>query len=372
MKMSYLYWPGMFFSTAFGAGIFFLPQSVGPNVLGMTLFLELIFPAACLSSLIHYFFYRFISDNLHKDYLSASSAFIGNRVAPILCVFFILAMLMIVIINFTTLTNLLCNLADAGVKERFAISCGISLLLTAGYIIFHSDIGRLVSKISLVSILMVSFLAILFFLLPARNPPLPNIGITTVNSLMLFPIFLFTFNFTSCIQRFIRSNKKPDPRHILLGTFIILCFLLVVVISVSRLLMPDDIFTINNNNTDALSYVSVLTTSPVIVGSSLILIILMTSGAFLGTLTGVVDGAKSLGIRKVVFVLLANSALCVTAGTLNLSIIKMISAWSMPVIVITVFLIPALYYLKNGNGLMQLGAVVILFSGLAVISIPFI
>lgn len=56
MKISHLYWPVTFFSTAFGAGIFFLPQAVGPGVLGMKVFMLFIVIAMSVSMMAHYLF----------------------------------------------------------------------------------------------------------------------------------------------------------------------------------------------------------------------------------------------------------------------------------------------------------------------------
>lgn len=50
-------------------------------------------------------FFKFIISHPEKDFLAASSTFIGERAAAIVCVLFILSMIIIVLINFITLVQ---------------------------------------------------------------------------------------------------------------------------------------------------------------------------------------------------------------------------------------------------------------------------
>lgn len=160
MKISHLYWPVTFFSTAFGAGIFFLPQAVGPGVLGMNVFMLFIVIAMSVSMMAHYLFFKFIISHPEKDFLAASSTFIGERAAAIVCVLFILSMIIIVLINFITLVNVVASFFHNGFWVRGGISLLLSAALSAAWLAFSQRIEHLISRMALVSIVLVAILAV--------------------------------------------------------------------------------------------------------------------------------------------------------------------------------------------------------------------
>ncbi|AIA46365.1 threonine/serine transporter [Serratia sp. FS14] len=190
MKISHLYWPVTFFSTAFGAGIFFLPQAVGPGVLGMKAFMLFIVIAMSVSMMAHYLFFKFIISHPQKDFLAASSTFIGERAAAIVCVLFILSMIIIVLINFITLVNVVASFLHDGFWVRGGVSLLLSAALSAAWLAFSQRIEHLISRMALVSIVLVAILTLFFLLQPAgaqRTPAPPSISLQT---LVLLPIFL--------------------------------------------------------------------------------------------------------------------------------------------------------------------------------------
>lgn len=372
MKNSSLYWPVTFFSTAFGAGIFFLPQVVGPAVLGMESFLLFISIAMIVSLMAHYLFFKFIISHPEKDFLAASSQFIGRRFASIICVLFILSMMIIVLINFIALINVVTSFFH----DHFFIRCGISLLLSSAlsvaWLIFNKKIERLISRMALISIVLVAMLALFFLFQPISRQPYPVANMISLQTLALLPIFLFTFNFTPCIQRFAKSAAIPDAKNILIGKIVIISFITIIVIAISRLLTLEDISIINNRNVDALFYTASLTGNQTVWFGAALLLSLLTGGAYIGTLTGVIDGITSFRIANKTTILACNTLICTVIGAINPSIIKIIANGSMPVIVTTVFFIPSMYFLMQGNNTQKIIGSLVLLSGIAVITTLFI
>lgn len=369
MKISHLYWPVTFFSTAFGAGIFFLPQAVGPGVLGMKVFMLFIVIAMSVSMMAHYLFFKFIISHPEKDFLAASSTFIGERAAAIVCVLFILSMIIIVLINFITLVNVVASFFHNGFWVRGGISLLLSAALSVAWLAFSQRIEHLISRMALVSIVLVAILAVFFLLQPAGGQQAvqapPGISLQTW---LLLPIFLFTFNFTPCIQRFAKSALRPQARSILFGKVLIMAFIVMIVIAISRLLTLDDISIINSRNVDALFYTAGLTGNATAWLGAALLLCLLTGGAYIGTLTGVIDGITSFGVAGKKRIIAGNIVVCTFIGAINPSIIKIISGWSIPVIVMTVFFIPSLYFLLRGDGRQKGIGVVVLGCGIAVIA----
>lgn len=372
MRISYLYWPVTFFSTAFGAGIFFLPQAVGPVVLGMVPFFVFITGAMLVSLLAHYLFFKFISFHPDKDYLAASSEFIGHRSAFIICLLFIVSMMIIVIINFIALVNVVSSIFSDSLIVRFFVSLFLSSALSVIWLLFNREVEKLISRIALLSIISVAGIAAFFFFQPVREQliNLPDMG--SFKSVALLPVFLFTFNFTPCIQRFTKSSENPKARKLIAGKIIIFVFALIFVLSVSRLLTPEDINVINHRNIDALSYTANLSGNQAVWFGAALLLSLLTAGAYTGTLTGVIDGIGSFGTLNKRVILICNIFICTVFGTANPSIVKIIANGSMPIIVTTVFFIPSVYFIIKGWMLMKIVGTLVLLSGCAVIVTMFI
>lgn len=372
MRISDLYWPVTFFSTAFGAGIFFLPQAVGPIVLGMVPFIVFITGAMLVSLMAHYVFFKFISFHPEKDYLAASSKFIGRRSASVTCALFIVSMMIIVLINFIALVNVVSSFLSDSLTVRFFVSLLLSSALSAVWLLFNTEVEKLISRIALLSIISVAGVAVFFFFQPVREQLLDLPGMDSVNSLTLLPVFLFTFNFTPCIQRFTKNSGNPEARKLVAGKIIIFVFILVFVLAVSRLLTPEDINIINHRNIDALSYTANLTGNQAVWFCAALLVSLLTAGAYTGTLTGVIDGIDSFGALNKRFILSCNIFICTVVGTANPDIVKIIANGSMPVIVTTVFFIPSIYFIIKGCMLMKIIGTLVLLSGTAVIVTLFI
>lgn len=372
MRISYLYWPVTFFSTAFGAGIFFLPQAVGPVVLGIVPFFVFITGAMLVSLIAHYLFFKFISSHPDKDYLAASSKFIGRRSASVICALFIVSMMIIVIINFIALVNVVSSFLSDSLIVRFFVSLFLSFALSVTWLLFNNEVEKLISRIALLSIISVAGVAVFFYFQPVREQLIILPDINSFNSLALLPVFLFTFNFTPCIQRFTKSSENPEARKLIAGKIIIFTFILIFILAVSRLLTPEDINIINHKNIDALSYTANLSGNQAVWFGAALLLSLLTAGAYTGTLTGVIDGIGSFGVLNKMVILICNIFICTLFGTANLSIVKIIANGSMPVIVTTVFFIPSIYFIIKGSILMKILGILVLLSGCAVIVTLFI
>lgn len=372
MRIAYLYWPVTFFSTAFGAGIFFLPQAVGPVVLGMVPFLVFITGAMLVSLMAHYLFFKFINFHPEKDYLAAASKFVGHRSASVVCALFIVSMMIIVLINFIALVNVVSSFLSESLIVRFFVSLFLSSALSMAWLLFNAEVEKLISRIALLSIISVAGVAVFLFFQPAREQLINLSGMDSFNSLALLPVFLFTFNFTPCIQRFTKTSGNPESLKLVAGKIIIFAFILIFVLAVSRLLTPEDINIINHRNIDALSYTANLSGNQAVWFGAALLLCLLTAGAYTGTLTGVIDGIGSFGALNKRVILSCNIFICTVFGTANPSIVKIIANGSMPVIVTTVFFIPSVYFIIKGCMRMKIVGTLVLLSGSAVIVTLFI
>lgn len=156
------------------------------------------------------------------------------------------------------------------------------------------------------------------------------------------------------------------------GKIIIFTFILFFVIAIIRLLTPEDINLISTRNIDALSYAVSLTGDQLVWFGAALLLSLLTTGAYTGTLTGVIDGIGSFGALNKKLILGCNILICTLIGTANPSIVKIIANGSMPVIVTTVFFIPSVYFIMKGSILLKIIGSLVLISGIAVITTLFI
>ncbi|WP_052012071.1 hypothetical protein [Pectobacterium polaris] len=163
------------------------------------------------------------------------------------------------------------------------------------------------------------------------------------------------------------SHAKKDVSTIITGVIIIFLFVSLTIFSLSKVLSIHDLFIIKENNNDALSYAAKHTNNYIICIASTLLIACVTSGAYAGTLMGIVDSAESLGFKNRFFVLIVNAIICIAVGTINPSIIKIISNLSVPIIIATVFIIPSVYFIKNGGYVMKATASFVLCSGITVL-----
>ncbi|HAZ3906575.1 TPA: threonine/serine transporter [Escherichia coli] len=347
MKINSIQWPATFFATSFGAGIFFLPQTVGPKVIGTHGTITILIVSSLVSLLGQFTFYKFILITDKKEYVSSAILFIGNKAANAISIAFILSMLLIAIINITTMINIICfNLNGSA---RIVVSLIISTILGSSFIFFNSKIEHLASGIAFPTLLIVLFLSIYFYSHPAHPHATEIQSISTGNLLILFPVVLFSFNFSPCIQRFAQNKKDTDGdlRFFLFGILLILIFISFIVFSLSNIFSPSDIKDMREINSDALSYSANVTKNSLIAYISILTMILITSGAYTGTLTGIVDTIVSLGFKNKTLIASVVSVITFIAGEANFEIIKVIAALSTPIIAITVFIIPSAFFLKT-------------------------
>ena len=364
-----LQWPVTFFATSFGAGIFFLPQTIGPKVIGVSGTIIILFLSALISLSGQFTFYKFILITDKKDYVSSAQLFIGNKAASAISIAFILSMLLIAIINMTTMINIICFHLNINGSERIYVSMITSIILCFLFTIFNSKIERLTSGIALPTLLIVLFLSIYFYSqpYPSAHTTLQEFNIS--NLLILFPVVLFSFNFSPCIQRFAQCKKTAgDLRFFLLGVLLILTFISFVTFSLSNIFSLSDIKEIREINSDALSYSANVTKNSVIAYIAILTMILITSGAYTGTLTGIVDTIASLGFKNKLLISSIVSIITFIASAANFEIIKVIAALSTPIIAITVFIIPSAFFLKinSNSSLRKLLLVINLFIGIGI------
>ncbi|EAT2146251.1 hypothetical protein F6541_24600 [Salmonella enterica] len=349
MKINSIQWPVTFFATSFGAGIFFLPQTVGPKVIGTHGTITILILSSLVSLLGQFTFYRFILITDKKEYVSSAILFIGKKAANTISIAFLLSMLLIAIINITTMINIICFSLSLNGSERIFVSLIISATLGSSFIFFNSKIEHLASGIAFPSLLIVLFLSIYFYSHPAHPHSTEIQNISTSNLLTLFPVVLFSFNFSPCIQRFAQNKKDTagDLRFFMFGILLILIFISFIVFSLSNIFSPSDIKNMREINSDALSYSANVTKNSFVAYISILTMILITSGAYTGTLTGVVDTIVSLGFKNKTLIVFVVSVITFIAGEANFEIIKVIAALSTPIIAITVFIIPSAFFLKT-------------------------
>ncbi|AZT39642.1 threonine/serine transporter (plasmid) [Salmonella enterica subsp. enterica serovar Karamoja] len=365
MKKTDIYWPVTFFSTAFGAGIFYLPQTVGPRIIGIRMFFIYLIISMLISAITHSLFYRFISIHQDRNYLKSTALLIGDKASKIVSGLFILSMQIIILINFLTLDNIYISFFKNNIITRLAVSLILSTFLSLAWLMFNKKIERFIAKIALLTILMTLLIATsLYFQKPEITQPPINGNYLNSFRVSLLPVLLFTFNFTPCIQRFSKSSERINVKAIIIGTGIIAAFICLITISLSQHLNFNDLILLRQKNLDSLFYTTKLTNNQYLTLISILLMTLITCGAYVGTLTGVMDGVLSFGIKKIKPVLLANIIFCTLVGTLNPAVIKIISQWSMPIIIGIVYIIPSIYFLTKKAKNYKYESIIVLMAGL--------
>ncbi|MGE9527187.1 hypothetical protein, partial [Escherichia coli] len=98
-----------------------------------------------------------------KEYVSSAILFIGKKAANAISIAFLLSMLLIAIINITTMINIICFSLSLNGSERIFVSLIISATLGSSFIFFNSKIEHLASGIAFPSLLIVLFLSIYFY-----------------------------------------------------------------------------------------------------------------------------------------------------------------------------------------------------------------
>lgn len=367
LEINSLRWAITFFSTAFGAGVFYLPQSVGPGVSSPVQFIMMSVTCALISFCAHYQLYKFIQASEKKMMLDAIEINYGPKIAKAICFLFLLSMMSIAFINFITIVNLLMPYGNNSIITRFISSFAICLILCFSWLKFDKNIEILTSKISALTIITIFIVAITFLNLKSNN--LTSTKPTNFFTSM-FPILLFVFNFSPSIQRFAQQsfirNNKTAALSMGIGAIVILIFIVLFCFSISHILNADDYIALQTNNLDALSFASRKSGLFVIVLISMLAILLATTGAYVGTLTGIVDSLMSFGFerkRLSVFLIFALSTLF---ATVNFSVLKSISFISLPVITITIFFIPSIYFLRKKENMIV--SLIVLLSGITALS----
>ncbi|WAH51429.1 hypothetical protein LMA04_15085 [Pseudescherichia vulneris] len=366
-EINKLRWPITFFSTAFGAGVFYLPQSVGPGVSSPVKFIMMSVICALISFCVHYQLYKFIQSSKKKMMLDAIEINYGPKIAKAICFLFLLSMISIALINFMTIVNLLVPNENNSIITRFALSFAVCLVLCFSWLKFDKDIAMFISKISILTIIAIIVLAILFLNLKGGT-----LAANTSNQFLtaMFPILLFVFNFSPSIQRFAQQptiqKSKIAALSIGTGVLIILIFIFLFCFCLSHVLNAGDYLSLRNNNLDALSFASHKSGLFIVKLISILAILLATIGAYVGTLTGIVDSLTSFGFERRGLSVLSIFILSVLVATVNFSILKTISFISLPIITLTVFFIPSIYFLRNKQNVLI--SSIVLLSGIVALS----
>ncbi|WP_313114225.1 hypothetical protein [Pseudescherichia sp.] len=363
-KISWIRWAVTFFSTAFGAGVFYLPQSVGPGVASPNKFIIISLICAFISFCTHYQLYKFIQTSDQKMMLDAIEKSCGCKIAKIMCLLFLISMLSIALINFITIVNQLAPYINSSIISRFILSLTICLILCLSWLKFDRNIEVFTAKVSYFTIITICILAVFFSNFREDTFVSPNY---TSSFVSMFPILLFVFNFSPCIQRFVQKSSIISSVKAMLciglGTVVILTFIIVFCFSLSHVLNTEDYLALHTNNLDSLSFASRKsgTSSAIIMSAAAIL--LASIGAYLGTLTGIVDSLISFRLEKKWLSVMSVLAISTLFATLNFSILKTISYISLPVITITIFFIPSIHFLRKKDNIAL--SLIVLLSGVA-------
>lgn len=369
MDKQILYWTMSLFGTAIGAGILFLPISIGTGG-----FLSLIIMAILAYPLTHYS-HKLLAKFIYKndgldDITEVLDNTFGKNIGLLIIISYFLEIFVVLLLYTIALTNaieliLTENLGFVDINRvilSFFVVAFLMFIISRGLEVIIKVISYLVF-IFIISIFILSIYLIQFY----NGGVFNDFSIDLINTQEIFkstlyviPIMIFAFNHVAIISSMVIEQKKLNIKsaensidkileysHILM-VFVVLFFLFSCAFVFNSLELNEA----NSKNINILSYISIKIDNFALQYIAPIIASIAIMKSFLGHYMGTKEGFeaiikrskkinnfsnKSLSIFTFIFV----SISCFTAAVLNPSILDMINKIIAPLIAVTLFLVPA-------------------------------
>ncbi len=374
MNKQTLYWIMSLFGTAIGAGILFLPISIGTSgVLSLVIVILLAYPLTHYShKLLAKFIYK--NDGL-DDITKVSDDTFGTKIGFFIILSYFLEIFVVLLLYTVALTNAieLIISANLGFEKpnriflSFFVISFLMLIISRGLEAIIKVISYLVF-IFIVSIFILSIYMIQFYNGGVFNDFSMDLLSTKElikSTLYVIPIMIFAFNHVAIISSMVIEQKKINKEfseqnidkilkysHILM-VLVVLFFLL----SCSFVFNTNELNEANIKNINILSYISTKIDNQILQYIAPIIASIAIAKSFLGHYMGTKEGFiailkrskyakqisyKFLNISTFIFVYIS----CFVVAVLNPSVLDMINKIIAPLIAVTLFLVPAYAVLK--------------------------
>ncbi|MGJ0319549.1 amino acid permease [Aliarcobacter cryaerophilus] len=367
MDRQILYWTMSLFGTAIGAGILFLPITIGVGgVLSLVIMLFLAYP------LIHYAHklfsqYIYASPNINNFAQAVDDDF-GKKLALFLTFSYFIEIFVVLLLYSVALTNSV----ELALKSNFNFELNRVLLsfiiVTILMLILSRGINFVIKVISyfvfifIISILLLSFYMILHWdggIFNEFNISQIKVGDISLAIIYAIPIMIFAFNHVAILSSMVIEQKKANKslaeeninKILKYAHILIIVVVLFFVFSCSMSFTIEDFKEANSKNINILSYISSKEGGAVLHIFAPILAIIAISKSFLGHYMGAKEGfigviknfkatqnISTETLNKFTFVFVALSSFLV--AVLNPSVLDMINKIIAPLIAITLFLFP--------------------------------
>lgn len=367
MNKQILYWTMSLFGTAIGAGILFLPITIGiGGALSLIIMLILAYP------LTHYSHkllaqYIFVSPNLNNFAQAVDDDF-GKKLAIFLTFSYFIEIFIVLLLYTIALTNSVELVISSNFNfelNRVVLSAIIVLFLM---LILSRGVDFVIRVISyfvfifIASILLLSFYMIIYWDGGIFNEfSISQIKISDIflATIYAIPIMIFAFNHVAIISSMVIEQKKANTnlaenninKILKYSHILIIVVVLFFVFSCSMSFTTEDFNIANSRNINILSYIASKESGSVLHIFAPILAIIAISKSFLGHymgtkegFIGVLKGFKATQnisyktLNKITFIFVAISSFLISV--INPSILDMINQIIAPLIAITLFLFP--------------------------------
>ncbi|MEI6033668.1 MAG: aromatic amino acid transport family protein [Verrucomicrobiae bacterium] len=397
-----IFWSLSLFGTAVGAGILFLPITVGMGGFWpFVLMAALAFPMTFFS---HRGLARFVfvGKGAVKDVTVVADESFGSRVGFLITFLYFIAIFSILLVYSVALTNTVSSI----ITDNLHLSAVPRTALAAAITVFLMLLVNYGEEIIIraISFLVFPFVAAVFALSVYMIPnwsggifeaPAPSFSHFLISMLYIIPVMVFSFNHSPIISSMVLAQKRTcgndAERHInrilIVAHILIVSVVVFFVFSCLMTFTRDQLVDAKVSNATILTYMATAFQSPVLHNVAPIIATIAITKSFLGHFMGTKEGLLGI-LRRAPFVagcsakamgrvaFLVIGACVWAAAVFNPSVLDLIDDLSGPILAVILFLMPAYAvravpamrkyagpstYFVAVIGLLALGAIVLQF-----------
>ncbi|MFZ4539396.1 HAAAP family serine/threonine permease [Propionivibrio sp.] len=367
MKKEDFFWSLSLFGTAVGAGILFLPITVGIGGLWPFVMMALLaFPMTFYS---HRGLARFVlvGKGNSQDITVVADESFGSKIGFLITTLYFLAIFSILLVYSVALTNTINSI----ISDNLHLSPPPRVLLAGILTLFLMCLVQYGEEIIIraISFLVFPFVAAIFtlslYMIPTWNggifeAPTPDFSHFAISMLYIIPVMVFSFNHSPIISSMVLAQKRtynsdaePHINKILLcAHFLIVGVVVFFVFSCAMTFSGAQLQEAKVSNVTILTYMATVFHNPVLHNVAPIIAVIAITKSFLGHFMGTKEGFigilrrapfvarySALTINKISLVVIG---LCVwIVAVYNPSALDLIDDLSGPILAIILFLMPA-------------------------------
>jgi len=367
LKKEDFFWSLSLFGTAVGAGVLFLPITVGMG--GLWCFILMALLAFPMTFFAHRGLARFVfvGKGSSEDITAAADEAFGSKVGFLVTFLYFVAIFSILLVYSVSLTNTI----DAILTENLKLPAVPRVLLASVLTVFLMFLVNYGEEIIIraISFLVFPFVAAILllslFLIPNWNGGIfhaapQSAKETFVSMLFIIPVMVFSFNHSPIISSMVLAQKRKYGggaearinRILLVAHSLIVFVVIFFVFSCSMAFEPAQLAQAKQSNITVLTYMASAFNNPVLHNVAPIIAAIAITKSFLGHYMGTREGfvgivrrapfANAWSQKKINAISLISIGICVwVAAVFNPSALDLIDDLSGPILAIILFLMPA-------------------------------